>query len=126
VRIGVAAGQGALLTGDIEAPSEYSLLQDWRGSLSADVLVAPHHGSMTSSSPAFVKAVSPGVVLFPAGYQNRYHFPKRAVVERYTDMGAETYNTGDSGAIMVKLGESSGEAPEISLHRVTRRRYWKP
>jgi competence protein ComEC len=126
VRIEVAAGQGALLTGDIEEPSEYSLLQDWRGSLSADVLVAPHHGSMTSSSPDFVKAVNPGVVLFPAGYQNRYHIPKRAVVERYTEMGAETYNTGDSGAIMVRLGGSPGEPPEISLHRDTQRRYWKP
>jgi competence protein ComEC len=81
---------------------------------------------MTSSSPAFVKAVNPGVVVFPAGYRNRYHFPKRGVVERYTEMGAETYNTGDSGAIMVRLGGSNGEQPEISLHRDTQRRYWKP
>ena len=126
LRIEAPAGQRVLLTGDIEASSEGALLQGWQGTLSADILVAPHHGSMTSSSPAFVKAVNPGIVLFPAGYRNRYRFPKQDIVERYTQIGAETYNTGASGAIMVRLGALAGERPEISLYRGTQRRYWNP
>ena len=124
--IETSGGQGVLLTGDIEASSERSLLQNRNRSLSADVLVAPHHGSMTSSTPAFVKAVNPAIVLFPAGYRNRYHFPKRVVVERYTALGAAIYNTGDSGAVSIRLGGSNGGQPEISLYRGTQQRYWKP
>ncbi len=126
LRIELPAGQRVLLTGDIEAPSERVLLQDGHGPLSADVLVAPHHGSMTSSSPAFIKAVNPGIVLFPAGYRNRFQFPKQDIVERYLAIGAETYNSGDHGAITLKLDGLAGEGPQISLYRSTQRRYWNP
>jgi competence protein ComEC len=123
--IELPGGQRVLLTGDIEASSEYALLQDQPDSLSADVLVAPHHGSTTSSSADFVKAVSPAIVLFPAGYQNRYNFPKRVVVERYTAIGAKTWTTGENGAITARLGGPAVQQPEISLYRETQRRYWK-
>ena len=125
LRIELPGERRVLLTGDIEAPSEYALLQNQPDFLSANVLVAPHHGSTTSSSADFVKAVNPAIVLFPAGYQNRYKFPKRVVVERYTAMGAETYTTGESGAITVRLGASTADWPKTSLYRETQRRYWK-
>jgi competence protein ComEC len=125
LRIEVPGGQVALLTGDIEAPSERALLQNQPGFLPADVLVAPHHGSATSSSADFVKAVGPAIVLFPAGYQNRYKFPRRDVVERYAAIGAEIHTTGESGALMITLGASSAGQLKTSLHREMQRRYWQ-
>ncbi|MCB1615764.1 MAG: DNA internalization-related competence protein ComEC/Rec2, partial [Pseudomonadales bacterium] len=60
-----------LLPGDIEKHQEYRLLETRRGSLAARVILAPHHGSKTSSSLPFVKAVNPEVVVYSSGYRNR-------------------------------------------------------
>ena len=125
LRIESAGGHRVLLTGDIEGPAEQDLLrQPWQ-QLAAAVLVAPHHGSDTSSTPAFIKAVAPDVVLFPSGYRNRYGFPKVPVVNRYTDIHAEMYETGLSGALMVTLF-SNDEKPVVRRYRDERRRYWQP
>jgi hypothetical protein len=48
-----------------------------------DVLVVPHHGSRTSSTPPFVAAVAPGVAVFTPGYRNRFGHPRPEVVARY-------------------------------------------
>src|SRR5439155_14595946 len=53
-----------LLTGDIEARSEMELLRRNPDALPADVLIVPHHGSRTSSTPAFIEAVAPAVAVF--------------------------------------------------------------
>ncbi|RLA02789.1 MAG: DNA internalization-related competence protein ComEC/Rec2, partial [Gammaproteobacteria bacterium] len=84
----------------------------------------PHHGSDTSSTPAFIKAVAPDIVLFPSGYRNRYGFPKSPVVERYTNIHAEMYETGLSGALRVTLS-SNDEKPAVRRFRDERRRYWQ-
>ena len=89
--------------------------------LRADVLVAPHHGSKTSSSPAFVAAVAPRYVLFPIGYRNRYHFPNARVATRYRGAGAELLDSAADGAVSFLLG-SGTLTPE--RYRVTHRRYW--
>ena len=125
LRIESAGGHSVLLTGDIEAPAEQALLQHSWQQLAAAVLVAPHHGSDTSSTRAFIKAVDPEVVLFPSGYRNRYGFPKSPVVERYAEMHAEMYETGLSGALTVTLS-SGGEEPAIRRFRDQRARYWQP
>jgi len=65
----------------------------------------------------------PAIALFPAGYLNRYRFPKQAVVERYAGNGTNWYQTGLAGAITVQLGPEV-QAPEISLYREQSRRYW--
>jgi competence protein ComEC len=124
LRIESAAGHSVLLTGDIEAQAEQVLLQYPRQQLAAAVLIAPHHGSDTSSTPAFIEAVDPDVVLFPSGYRNRYGFPKSPVVERYADRHAEMYETGLSGALTVTLS-SSDEKPVIRRFRDQRQRYWQ-
>jgi competence protein ComEC len=119
-----AGGHRMLLTGDIEGPAEQALLSYPRHQLSAGVLVAPHHGSNSSSTAEFIQAVSPDTVLFPSGYRNRYGFPKSAVVERYAAMHAEMYQTSLSGALMMTL--SSGEdKPRIRRFRDERQRYWQ-
>ena len=124
LRIQSAGGHGVLLTGDIEAQAEQALLQHSRHQLAAVVLVAPHHGSNTSSTPEFIKAVDPDVVLFPSGYRNRYGFPQSAVVARYADMHGEMYETGLSGALTVTLS-SGDEQPAVRRFRDQRRRYWQ-
>jgi len=123
LKIQAHGGQAILLTGDIEREAENLLLHEQGESLRAAVLVVPHHGSNTSSSPEFLARVDPAVALFPAGYLNRYRFPKQAVVERYDSGGAEHYQTGLAGAITVQLGGAS-RGPETSLYRDRARRYW--
>ncbi|HYQ72859.1 MAG TPA: DNA internalization-related competence protein ComEC/Rec2 [Gammaproteobacteria bacterium] len=123
LKIEVAGGAGILLTGDIEREVEDILLHRYGGELRATVLVVPHHGSNTSSTPAFLARVDPAIALFPAGYLNRYRFPKQAVIQRLDSMQVDHYQTGLSGAITVSLGVES-RVPEFSLYREQVRRYW--
>jgi competence protein ComEC len=124
IRIEAGGGRHILLTGDIEAVAEQQLVQDSRDHLSADVLVVPHHGSRTSSSPEFVEAVHPGYALFPTGYRNRYRFPRKAVTDRYRKAGAVLLETAAHGAITVRLA-SDGRLPQVEAYRCAERRYWR-
>lgn len=90
-----------LLTGDIEAAVERRLLQDSGPALAATLLVAPHHGSRSSSSSAFVSRVRPQLVIFSTGAYNRYHFPAPIVEQRYSNLSAKLYNTATDGAVSV-------------------------
>jgi len=115
-----AGGQAVLLTGDIEREAESELLAA-KAPLVAQVLVAPHHGSMTSSSKPFLAAVSPQWVLFPVGYRNRYGFPRPKIVNRYQSRGVRQLETYRSGAITLTLGDGA-----ITPHsyRQQSQRYW--
>ncbi len=95
--------QSVLLAGDIEAPQERALLARDAGRLRADVLLAPHHGSGTSSTPAFLDAVSPSVALFQVGYRNRYRHPKAEVIARYDMRGIRVLRSDSAGAVMLKM-----------------------
>lgn len=123
LKIDVPGERGILLTGDIERKAEALLLRGQDSELDAAVLVVPHHGSNTSSSPEFLAQVHPVVALIPAGYLNRYGFPKQAVIRRYAENGTKWYQTGLAGAITVSMGAAIAE-PEISLYREQARRYW--
>lgn len=112
-----------LLPGDIEAPAERQLLESFEGLLPSRILVAPHHGSASSSTPGLVQAVAPEYVLFAAGYRNRYGFPKSSVEQRWRATGAQTLTTADSGAISFRLS-AAGELIGPSLARLEQRRYW--
>ncbi|HHH43625.1 MAG TPA: DNA internalization-related competence protein ComEC/Rec2 [Gammaproteobacteria bacterium] len=108
LRIETAAGQVLLLPGDIERDSETRLVESHAPRLAADVLVAPHHGSRTSSGPAFTRAVRPRYVLFPVGYRNRFGFPAPEVLARYRQLGAQVLDTARSGAIRIRLEAGRG------------------
>lgn len=88
----------ALLAGDIGAAVERRL----RGLLAGPVelLLAPHHGSATSSSRVFVRALDPGIVFVSAGRDNRYGHPHPAVVARYRAQGSRLLGTADAGALV--------------------------
>ncbi|MFL6659066.1 MAG: DNA internalization-related competence protein ComEC/Rec2, partial [Massilia sp.] len=88
-----AAGHAILLAADIEAAQEAQLVANTPALLRAEVLLAPHHGSGTSSTPAFLNAVHPDLALFQVGYRNRYHHPKPEVYERYRVLGITRLRT---------------------------------
>ena len=119
----IAGNKRLLLTGDIEKPAEQFLLQHDRNYLLANVIVAPHHGSKTSSTLSFLQAVQPKWVLYPVGYLNKYHFPSSAVMHRYTEIGALPERTDNAGAISVLLAENTPVKP-ISYRRSVLR-FWR-
>jgi competence protein ComEC len=118
----VSQGGTVLLTGDIEAASEIELLARDASALRADVLVVPHHGSRTSSTPAFIAAVSPRSAVVAAGYRNRFGHPREGILARYVAAGAERPRTDLQGAITVLL--VPGETVTTIGERDRRRRYW--
>lgn len=123
LRVQDRAGHVILLTGDIEREAERGLLHRHKARLAADIMTVPHHGSATSSTRAFVKAVNPCYALFPVGYRNRYGFPKPGVVARYTARGVRIYDTATAGAITFRLG--GGEAIEPPRqYRRDEHHYW--
>jgi competence protein ComEC len=115
--------EALLLTGDIEKRSEALLLEQEGDQLPADILVAPHHGSNTSSTEGFLRATQPRYVLFPVGYRNRYGFPRRPVVERYEAQGTTLLDSAHYGAISFHLDALPGMAPP-ETYRQAARRYW--
>ncbi len=122
LRVSNRAG-ALLLSGDIERAAERQLLTERAESLAADVLLAPHHGSLTSSTPAFIAAVRPRWVVFATGYRNRFGFPRPAVVARYREQGIIPLDTATSGMISVRLGRDGLQAPRA--YRREQRRYWR-
>ena len=112
-----AGGRTMLLTSDIEAPDESWLID--HGLSHSDVMLVPHHGSGTSSTAAFVDAVSPEVVIVPVGYRNRYRHPKPEVMAAYEARKIRVLRTDTGGMIRVDL-----PGLDIQAYRETRRRYW--
>nr|WP_277608386.1 DNA internalization-related competence protein ComEC/Rec2 [Microbulbifer elongatus] len=104
-----------LLTGDIPGQVEAQLAEMYPHMAPVDVLLAPHHGSRTSSSAALVAWAQPARVVFSAGYRHRFGHPHPEVSARYRDAGATLFNTADDGAIQFRW--EGGGAPEIARAR---------
>ena len=100
LKIDARAGS-VLITGDVEGRGEAALVRG--GDVASDVVVVPHHGSPTSSSPAFVAATRPRYALVSAGFANRWGFPKPEVRARWAGSGAAVAVTGERGALAVSL-----------------------
>ena len=112
-----------LLPGDIESEAERALINHYGEALRADVLLAPHHGSLTSSSESFLETVQPKVGIFSSGYRNRFGHPHAKVVARYRRHEIEILTTAETGAI--RIFSVPGEpSPGIEKYRQRFRRYW--
>ena len=114
-----------LLTGDIERAEESSLALRYQEQLRATVMVAPHHGSKTSSSYALLKRVDPEMVIVAAGYKNSFGHPHPEVLGRYEILESPVFNTAVTGMLSVRLNER-GAVPQPRAYRLTNRRYWRP
>jgi competence protein ComEC len=115
-----AQGRAILLAADIEAAQEAALVSAAPERLRADVLLAPHHGSGTSSTPAFLAAVKPSIGVFQVGHRNRYRHPKKEVFERYGELNIQRLRTDESGAITFTFGR----AIDTREYRREHPRYW--
>ena len=96
-----------LFTGDIERKVEKIYASNYKTFLDADVLKAAHHGSNTSSSPAFLNYVIPEMSIISAGILNKFKHPSEEVVKRLENFGSEIYRTDKYGALIF---ESDGES----------------
>lgn len=110
-----------LLTGDIEQSAESWLKETYGDQLHSNVMIAPHHGSKTSSSSGFLQQVKAELILIPAGHLNRFGFPHQQVLARYRQQGVEHYTTGESGAITL---ETDADTWRLQRERLMHRRYW--
>ena len=133
LRVADAAGDALLLTGDIEAAQEAQLVAAEReragvsrtgaageraAPLRSSILVAPHHGSRSSSSAAFIDAVAPSWVVVQAGYGNRFGHPAATVVERYALRAVDLRRSDACGAFGWRDGAPRCQRDEA-------RRYWQ-
>ncbi len=108
-----------LLTGDIEETQERLLLDK---QIKTNILIAPHHGSKTSSSLAFVNAVRPDYALFSVGYKNHFKHPRPEIIKRYQMVGSHTLETQNSGMISFQITPENISKPQ--RYRENNRRYW--
>ncbi len=129
-----SSAQGSiLLPGDIEQEAEMALLranQDAPSSdtafpadIASDVLIAPHHGSKTSSTPDFIATVQPRWVVMAVGYLNRFKHPKAEITVRYENSGINIFRSDHHGALEFCFCKPGNLRP--LAWRETRVRYWQ-
>ena len=90
-----------LFPGDIMAMGEKALVAAVGKNLKSTVLVSPHHGSGSSSTPLLMEQVNPETVVVSCGWMNRFKFPDRAVLQRYEAIGAKVLRTDINGAVQI-------------------------
>lgn len=117
-----SAGGSVLLTADIEAEDERYLWANERGELASTLLVAPHHGSRTSSTPDFIAAVAPKLTVFTVGYQNRFGHPRGDVVARYAQKGSALARSDRDGLVAVRFAPD--HMMQVAYWRQQQPHYW--
>lgn len=115
--------QSVLLTGDIHKKAEKSLLKLSPDQLQSSIVLMPHHGSNSSSTKAFIKAVNPKWALASAGYRSRYRHPHPKVLARYNDTGVSVLSTALHGALQFRV-ENSKKLVRPITYRQRQARFW--
>ncbi|PIE71162.1 MAG: DNA internalization-related competence protein ComEC/Rec2 [Deltaproteobacteria bacterium] len=103
---------GFLITGDILRAAEKELAGRWGKQLKSQVLIVPHHGSRTSSTPGFLDQVCPEVAVASVGAGNRFHLPSPEVVERYAHRGIPLLRTDQDGTVRFVT-----DGNQLAVHR---------
>lgn len=109
-----------LFTGDIEREAEHHLVKNYKEKLKSIIMIAPHHGSKTSSTQAFLEAISPSFIVVSSGFKNRFQHPAKSVIQRYQDNNIKILNTACSGEIEFFLDD----VVNIKEYRKTFARYY--
>lgn len=124
LRVGTAGG-ALLLTGDIEAVAERAILvRHGAAAFAAEVVVSAHHGSRSSSSPAFVEASRAMEVIHSAGHRNVFGHPHAQVWARWAAAGARNWRTDSQGAVEARFAAAAGADVSVGAWRSLRPRYW--
>jgi competence protein ComEC len=116
-------GGRVLLTGDISSKMEPAVAAAL-GPGPPPVLLAPHHGSKTSSGAAFIAALKPPLALVSAGWRNRFGHPRPEVLARYAEAGVPLFNTAEHGALQVDF-PADGPPQRKPGWRLGQARYWR-
>lgn len=103
-----------LLAGDAENESESRMVQRYGTELASAVLKSGHHGSNTSSSPAFLRTVHPEAVIISVGANNDYHHPHPSTLKKYKESKINVWRTDTDGTVTVT---SDGESYNISKEK---------
>jgi competence protein ComEC len=112
----------AMLPADAELRSEREMIERLPDKLPSTVLLVPHHGSRTSSSPDYIRMVNPAVAIFTVGYRNRYGHPKPDVARRYDEAGSRSFRTDETGEIDLRFETADGVL--VEPYRIMHHRYW--
>ena len=116
----ISAGpRSAWLSGDLDAERETRLALA-HPELRATLLIAPHHGSRSSSSPVLLNTLRPQTVLVQSGYRNRFGHPAPEVLARYRERGMRWFNSPDCGAATWR----SDQPEQVVCEREQALRYW--
>ncbi len=115
------AGGSVLLLADPEADAESALVGQ---EIAADIVLVPHHGSATSSSPALVAAVSAQVAIASVGFGNRWGMPRADVVARWRAAGTAVIDTAGQGAVRVRVPPAAGTI-EVETERRDEPHWWR-
>lgn len=108
-----------LFTGDIDESGEKSIISKYKN-VRADVLKVGHHGSDTSTSDAFVRAVAPKFAIISVGVNNRYGHPKKEVLDRLKKEKIVILRTDRDGAIFYKFKNGQGTFSTFKAYRKSR------
>ncbi len=117
----MAGNKSILLTADIEKPQEYILIDTYHELLKSDIMLAPHHGSKTSSTIDFLNAVKPNDIVVQAGFLNMYKHPHINILERYKDINSKVWRTDQDGAVQLILKPNNYS---IKSYKLNYKRYW--
>lgn len=104
-----------LFTGDIEK-SEKNLLDMYKNKeLESNIIKISHHGSKTSSSEEFIKAVNPKIALIGVGVSNKFGHPNKEVIERLENINCKIYRTDEMGEITMEVNKAGKIRIETNL-----------
>ena len=107
----------ALFTGDAEEGSEEAMLGMYKnGELDCDILKVGHHGSRTSTTSAFLAAVTPDVAVISCGAENKYGHPHTETMNKLSGAGVETYRTDRHGDVVIL---TDGQYIEVVTEKIT-------
>lgn len=119
-----------LFTGDISQKLEKLLVAKYVDQLKSDVLLVPHHGSLSSSSEQFIQAVDPKYAVVSAGYMNMYGHPRPEVLAKYLTKNIKILNTIEHGSMDFKfnytkiLAKNLNGTIEYNCYRITNKNFW--
>lgn len=103
LKVTSASGKSVLFAGDIEKEAEMDLVSTEGIDVSSTVLIAPHHGSKSSSSAGFLKKVGSEMVIISAGFLNPYNHPHEQSLNNYRALNMQIFNTAVNGAVQVEF-----------------------